>query len=334
MKLIKFTLPLALIFLSGCGKDTAEIERLRNEVAELKKEKEVPAQINGSIFIVTKGGENFKLGRVPVSLIDQSKWNQHVTTVLKKRGDQLDEIIRKKKEVLIQYEACVDQLKSIVVEASARFDPYTKLFLSLTKNPNYVFSLVDEAGQRIFVIERKYGFDGAEFRRTTSSLVDMYKVIQAARVRVLAEVKNIHANCDRLDEEFIRLNSLCDTIYLDCADDVFNSTAIDDVIAKTDANGLFNVSSPKDGDYVICAHSTRNVGGSEEKYYWASPISITANSRNSKITLSNDNVMSSLAPLNNESDVSGPDLNQFPEKGLIKFFDLLPTDYKIYEDER
>lgn len=63
-------------------------------------------------------------------------------------------------------------------------------------------------------------------------------------------------------------------------------------VVKSDSDGIFSVTVPTDGNYVIAAQGSRHVGDDVEKYYWLIDLSAVDLSEG-KLFLSNDNLTSS-----------------------------------------
>jgi hypothetical protein len=117
----------ANVLITGCGPSTRET-KLESELAELKKKNEAaqaePKEhvVKGDVFIVTKGGESFRLGLVAVSLLNEEVLVEH----LNKRRSEGSELASKLGKTLVQKEELLarqeKESRSLEAKSKATFD--------------------------------------------------------------------------------------------------------------------------------------------------------------------------------------------------------------------
>ena len=75
-------------FLVGCGPSQKEVE-LQSQLDELK-EKQSKIEIDGSVFIKTKGGESIKLSLIPIGVSTLDKYEQVRLSVLNEKNAEVE----------------------------------------------------------------------------------------------------------------------------------------------------------------------------------------------------------------------------------------------------
>ena len=225
-------------------------------------------EVSGSVFIVTQGGENIKLGLVQLRV-----YNHADIEVLAKP------ILDKYKGVLAdRYQALNAEL-----EAGSRIENQ--------RNENQ--RRVKENSARLvqWAEERRKTIDG-------SSTEDMNRLISELNQKQ-AELEPLAAMEKQLNEEYDAalkrtqhaleaVKSVKDECLYEIYEKLYmNLTAVTSV--KSDADGKFRFKVSRHGDYVLAANATRRAGKDEEKYYWL--LKLGEIQKSEELLVSNDNLL-------------------------------------------
>jgi len=158
MKNLITMLLLGMLFLASCQKQTdkkqleSEIEQLRPiaEKQSLKKELEEikNCTVDGSVFIVTRGGQNYKLGLVPIIITETEKMNEHLestfvdlesdfrkrTGIYNSMQSSLAQSLNDLKPILENYQTANEQFSAAVEALKHYADVYESLHKASIKN--------------------------------------------------------------------------------------------------------------------------------------------------------------------------------------------------------
>jgi hypothetical protein len=237
-------------------------------------EKSEKGTLSGQIFVATKGGENVKLGAVPVLLFARDALNAlrvKLSAFADAKSEQLQPDIaaaekeEKQAEVAKQHwKAAEEQARAEVEQAKA----------TVTRNQEMYRQGFATTGGVTSIIAAQTAVSYAESARITASEgVDRAgAAVNAARGKI-ESLSATNSYYHSLEFYFSHLRSPIQT-------------------AETDGDGKFTIQVPRKGDYVIVAQAQRVVWSETEKYYWIQPVSLEGE-RQRVLNLSNSNLISS-----------------------------------------
>ena len=297
-----------LIFAS-CGKKDdvaelkAELEKLKkqNEAVELeKKVAEIKGgRIKGSVFVVTKGGANFKLGLVGVGIADA----EHVKTYLAEASKAVSSSVREKKAA---YDRALMKFKT----ANSKFEVVADKY----RQSEVVYKQMQEALEEVAFggfndtnWEKKYGASDADYSKALVNFIAIDKIRATEGVKIaplFAKAEAAYDNARSLSYEIDRLTNAQQI-------GVVLSNFPADQVTKTDAEGAFSFTVDKGKSYVVFASGRREVGNSTEQYYWMVPVSLEVDQDSATVMLSNDNMVDDL--LSVVSLESGSSIRELPD---------------------
>ena len=256
--------------------------------------------INGQVFIVTKGGENFKLGLVKVFISDKSSVEEDV----KKFGQMMTEDLAKAKAGIDAETPGYLAAKDKYNQAKASYDNADQALqkaLSGRRSMLYGSNTVDgvdpSEASRIIKLDRALVAEGLKTESLYNDAVAKNKSLRSLLSYQHIYLKNAHT--------FITVYSSGESI-------------------KTDADGKFSLSVPAGNNYVIMASASRSVGDNNEEYNWIVDVDATKADHSLTVLLSNDNLVDSVPGLlltTKPSDSS--ELAELP----FDYFTTKPTSY-------
>ncbi len=232
---------LGILISNGCkgtGKGTADTE------------------LNGDIFIVTKGAQTFKLALVEVMAFNETDISPIIQSKVKIATSELDKISPQLETLKKEIGALEQETAQAVKEENERLRE---------KNSN----------ERVFIA----GVEGAGSTNNAKELENRYLAAKKKldELRNMAQVKKL-----QLDEILVKSNKMKEApFYMDGLPQPIQT-------AKTDADGKFSLKL-KPGKYALVASAHRQVINGEENYYWLVWASID-NKQSNRIMLSNDNL--------------------------------------------
>lgn len=226
-----------------------------------------PAIIDGSVFIVTNGGINYKLGLVEVQAI--------------KKVDALPLLESEQARINSTSKKLIEDIKTSKKEAD-------EIYAEIDENIKSVRRM-NESASSGGSIKREYG-DTPEILAVKEQLLQTrIRLLESAKVKAV----QIHSLKPEYNRQITKIQTMCAEL-----EEIFSGTAIIQSlpravsIGKTDADGRFRLTLPK-GQYILSAHATRQAGNNEiEQYSWFVELSIPLTSID-KIMLSNDNMSTS-----------------------------------------
>ncbi len=250
--------------------------------------------INGQVFIVTKGGENFKLGLVKIFIRDKNSVEEDV----KKYGENLNSKLAKGK-------ASIDAEMPGYLAAKGQYDE-AKIAYD-TANQALQKALSDH-GVMLFDSNRVDGVDPSE----ASRILKLDRALVAAGIKV-EPLYNDAVSKNKSIQDLLSYQR----IYLKNAD-TFISVYFSREAAKTDADGKFTLSVPAGNNYVIAASASRSVGDKTEEYNWIVDVDATKAVQSLTVLLSNDNLVDSVPGLAlNTKSVDFSELAELPSEYFI-----------------
>ena len=273
------------MILAGCGNDNTVI--------------------NGSIFIVTKGGMNFKLGLVPVTLISNEAIDQYLNS---------------------QFEQRLEEFKRDCQTITQKFNVSNEKYQQLW--PDYL------ATENIYKKKRKIleqyasiNYDSNTIRWTSSiesefdSALEDFLIIESMLTEKEIQLKPKYNECVNNKKQ---LQSLRDQTMAGISRGILT---LSEQTTKTDADGKFAFTVEQGKDYIIWATSQREVVGEKEFYFWFTTLNIPQGQKGEfQLMLSNDNLFESfLIPLSSCVDTylsNNPKINKEYELPDLNFKQL------------
>ena len=258
--------------------------------------------INGQVFIVTKGGANFKLGLVNVSIKDSESVEADKKTFAEFVNSELE---KAKKSI--------DAEMPGYLAAKARSDKaeseYDNAKQALQK------ALEDHGVSPYSDSDTVRGVDSSEAAR----IVSLDKAMVAAGIKVESFYKDAISRSESLTK------SLSNQRYwVDKGASSFISYFIGLKYTKTDADGKFSFSVPAGSNYVIMASASRSVGDQTERYDWIVQVNAAEATQGSPVLLGNDNLVDRVPGLQLDTNLVVPgELANLP----LKSFRTKPTSY-------
>ena len=210
--------------------------------------------LDGDIFIVTKGGENIKLGLVPVGLIPLTDIMQHL----------------QEKEAVASNE--ITRLEALIKATDAEVDAEERKAPEWAKEAEILFHAV-QARREIELLP----FNDKSFYAFNKALVDF--LVKVPNYAPRGWVDSIEKWSKLIRQ---RANYYSGEFYFESLPSSVRST-------KTNADGKFQIQVPGTGTYALAAVASRHVGDSVEAYHWLLQIDTVGESPR-KIMLSNDNL--------------------------------------------
>jgi hypothetical protein len=254
-------LPLvALLFVStaGCAKQEGEPTVNGSQDGEL----------SGEVFIVTKGAQNFKLGLVTVVVIPEADIQQFIehkrvttATLIKEQETALQaegDAIASSRKAIAEGEAAIPAAKKAAYAASLKY-------MEVVDWENPEIGKKEQQEQRMHEQEAK----------------DQQERVTARR----KELGKQQGNFERLQAA---------RNYLQSSEYYFLDMPAGITSAKTNADGLFMMTIPRQGRFALAAHASRQVMDATEQYYWLVWTSLDG-AATKRVMLSNDNLTTAVA---------------------------------------
>ena len=259
------------LFSSGCKKET---------------------EIEGQIFIVTKGRENIELGLVEVAIVDAPSFDAHHKAVLSELSEEyslaikeyrplevdLDDLGRKEWDT---YEKAGDLEEPFdeainLLESTARIDDETRSIINLgsASEKNYGWTAELESGGRYD--QDKYQEAVAKFEATRTPFL-------TATSEFLSVTKGYETKLDEIGTTVPNL-PFSEKALIRLLETLPAHTKV-----KTDSEGRFSVILESNTQHVFVAQAERDTGGETEVYYWTVHFDSGEN-KATKLFLSNDNM--------------------------------------------
>lgn len=321
----KFILILSIFTLLGCTpRPDPKVEALERELKELREkqkmtdianevEKAKTTKISGSVFIVTKGGTNYKLGLVTVKALPVDEWTTHIT-------DMFNSFVSRMETYNSSYQEEVENSNLARITADEKLAIYEKhkapYYLARTKLEQYgsIFDSLDQ-----FMPE--YGVNVVAAKNALVEFRDKYNVLALAGADYeTARVKVIQARSAALSTR-----QAAQQLYDTHIASIIEMAASLNVV-KTDADGRFELTLPRGMDYVLVATGSRAVGDDKEYYEWVVPINISEKQEHLNVMLSNDSLSESLEPYSSRIyNMIPEDLPDYPYISIISE----PKTYRV-----
>jgi hypothetical protein len=274
-------------------------------------------KIDGSIFIVTQGGENFKLGLVTVSIFDQQQVEPYLTkatTGLEKSLKELKEQQKTLQEKQDKAASIRDDLEQQDEKAKDLADKtLQKMGGDETKRPEFSASdevildsdksMLDSTVDDTTKSDYRKDMEGWERRKyEIAEMQTNWDLLKPTYLRQADEESQIFHRWQKASFEFggyfqslllitdavTNWPTLQPQIY-------FNNLPNPFAVAKTDADGKFSFQLPTKGEFVLVAQAQRQVADNVEKYFWLVRVHSDGKPE-MQVLLSNDNLITANSP--------------------------------------
>jgi hypothetical protein len=274
-------------------------------------------KIDGSIFIVTKGGENFKLGLVTVSIFDK----QQIEPLLTKATTDLEKTIKELRAQLVglnekqdkaasarnalrqQYENADDLadeiLKKIGGDSNTRPE-YTKMDEDALQSQIDHYNTAE--GDELKSIYRDEMEKTKEEKQKVLETETNWDTLRPDYLKQVDEKNRLHQAWQNASDES---DLYAQTIGIvtgriqnwqtEQPQIYFSNLPIPPSTAKTDADGKFSLQITKKGEFILVAQAQRQVSDNTEKYFWIIHVHPDGKPE-MQIMLSNDNLITANSP--------------------------------------
>ncbi|GAB3668128.1 hypothetical protein GCM10028791_43590 [Echinicola sediminis] len=238
-------------------------------------------KVEGQVFIVTNGGQNFPLGLVSIGFAKPNELATSLDSVLLDFDDQISDFEKslhdlKNKiegEYILKSTLWEDVEKEAKGKTLSSFADLSKDYALIDARPTYnqfrKFMELEEQTRDIDI--KLYGVSYLSKRFKLPTLNDYY-----AQKLKIDQLLQKHNEMDSLINEFKKGHSILPLLQPKFT------------VTKTNAQGDFSIEAEK-GDYIVFATASRLAGTSTEQYMWAEKISI--NGAKTDLFLSNDNLV-------------------------------------------
>lgn len=299
---------IAPIILVSCGKSDeteklrAELDRLKEEAEKQQLRKEVGAikecMLKGSVFIVTKGGTNFKLGLLPIVIADPDLIQEH----LKSTFEGLERV---SKEYRAKFDAknlaraeAVRALQPYLSKVGQATDALSLAHTHLEKHAN-VYAAFHRVDMRYGAVEADYQASAGEFQKA----LENYR--QAA-----AELKPHLEKATIAYENAASERRLIASLIDSHMDAVFRNLPSIETL-KTDADGEFQVKLPRGKAIIVAGRGQRSVGKENETYFWLNRVTLPDKDEFT-LLMSNDTLLDSIPVFSDKLFAIFPDQPEPP----------------------
>ena len=297
-----FLLP---VFLVGCGSSKREVElesqlkKIETELANTRKKEEVQAQkeieelkkqqskikINGTVFVKTKGGENFKLALIPIGVSTLEEYESACATVV----DNINGAIKSNAPTVKSNKAKYLELNLKYKSALAAYEP---IRLKDEAEMNRLEHFCLNSGGKYFMNQYRQRFSYFPPLGGSKTTAQKYAdTLNSFRKKTIEHWKS----CNLLYKELSGLKDnsydIVSSIMRKMDRRVRNAIKIlhnDTVQTRSDADGKFSLELDRKKDYVLTGYGERQAGGSTETYNWIVPLRISNEDKNIEVFFSND----------------------------------------------
>lgn len=258
-------------------------------------------KISGQIFIVTRGGENFKLGDVQILLIDKSQ----VVDFLQKQSIIIQNELDSRKRVLADAEKDFKKAQTEFNAFLISGHPATNAdLLEITKQLNEVLKQHKALERQWYSVDSQQSQATAQgWSARADALLNQEQVILDQEKQTGAEAESLMAKLDSV----VALHKAEETNKFETAKSnvafsrniLVNSPTAEDYFASfqptivqqtlSDADGKFSFTYLHDKPLTIYAYAERTILNGTEKYYWL--IDAPTNAKDIQVFLSNDKLV-------------------------------------------
>lgn len=302
-KLHLLTLFITTIVFTGCGPSEKELElekkleALMQAEQERLDEQEKQLKLNGSVFVVTRGGTNYKLGLTPVAAITKEDFERVESIAI----DAVNKFIIEKSPVYRKAVAEFTPIKNKLDLLEKQYDTAKKSLNSTIKS----YELAD--GISILILGGKisvYSRGDQAFARVILAKLNSEVAKINAIVEQYNEIRNQIADAENLmDQIASEAENQISTYQRSLATVAHGVTQTK---TKTNADGEFSLNLTRGMDFVLAAFADRSVGESSEEYNWLIPYTTPLIQGEDTLLISNDTMASDTSPVTSGLNVFEP----------------------------
>lgn len=224
-------------------------------------------QLSGQVFIVTKGQQTFKLALVQVFAVPEAIISKAITS----RAVDKSEIRRNLTPQLIEKKLALDHARAETEQERKVNDPValSQQVVDYCKNKD------------------RYGDEWLNCMQSSA-----YRELKSRSDEARAALKPYYERSNAAHNEYkaLAVEYMNQRDAFKFFDNIESDIASASIIVKTDADGNFNIETPRGKRIAIFARAKRQVMGDTEDYLWL--VWVTPTNAN-KIMLSNDNLIES-----------------------------------------
>ena len=300
-KLHLLTLFITTIVFTGCGPSEKELElekkleALMQAEQERLDEQEKQLKLNGSVFVVTRAGTNYKLGLTPVAAITKEDFEMVESIAI----DAVNKFIIEKSPAYRKAEAEFTPMKNKLDLLKKQYDTANKSLNSTIKSYelNVFKDGISILGKEISVYSRE---DEA-----------LARVILAEFNSEVAKINAIVEQYNEIRNQIADAGNLMDQIASEAKNQISTyqrslATVVVEVTqtkTKTNADGEFSLNLTRGMDFVLAAFADRSVEKRSEEYNWLIPYTTPLIQGEDTLLISNDTMASDTSPVTSGLDV-------------------------------
>jgi hypothetical protein len=267
-------------------------------------------RLSGQVFVATKGGENFKLAAVKVSLFARDAMDVLVAELKAFANAEIEQLrlateetgekhaeaeLQQAEAELQQAEAAVQQAQAIEQQAGAAVqqaeaieqqakaaEQQAKMTEKINwdayqKTPGSNEAQIAAEGAKGAAVTAKAAADAASqaLNAARQRVGPTQQGVGAAQQRVIAAQQGVRAAQQGVPEARQRDNDLLkQQAFYYSGSFYFSHLPSPIQTAETDVDGKFMIEVPRTGKFVIAVKGERSVEQKTEKYYWLEPVSL------------------------------------------------------------
>ena len=265
----------------AAAKKREEIQA-QKELKELKKQQS-KLEIGGTVFVKTKGGENFKLALIPIGVSTLEEYEAACATVLdgingaiESNAPTVKSNEAKYSELNLKYKSALTSYEPIRVKDNAETKRIEKI---CSENPKYFLTrynltvgCVWSRGGTKTTAQKYVNTLNASRRQTIEHFNSCQSIYQELRSLI-----GSHANMvsDIEGRWPSRIRAVIEILHRDA------------VQTRSDADGKFSLELDREKDYVLTGYGERKAGTSTETYNWIVPLNISKGDKDIEVFFSN-----------------------------------------------
>lgn len=297
-KLHLLTLFITTIVFTGCGPSEKELElekkleALMQAEQERLDEQEKQLKLNGSVFVVTKGGTNYKLGLTPVAAITKEDFERVESIAI----DAVNRFILDNSPAYRKALAEIKPLKDKLDLLSKQHDIADGNLDKLIKEKEFLGS---KSGIYIYNGTRNVSYYGSD----SSSQA----LARSIRAEINSEIAKLNAIAEQFKETKDQANDAknrMDRIANEAKNQISTyqrslatvALGVTQTKTKTNADGEFSLNLTRGMDFVLVAFADRSIGKSSEEYNWLIPYTTPLIQGEDTLLISNDTMASDTSP--------------------------------------
>jgi hypothetical protein len=241
-------------------------------------------EIEGNVFIVTKGGSNIKLGLIAVSFIPKDEFeikrNNAIQSINKYYNDNIGKF---------------SDLKNSYIKEKEKFEPLEKKFkANQLRLVEYITEAQGEKGVSIYdsLNEVHVNYGGSR-PYGNQVLSDINKIIDEMN-SIRNEMKPIYEKSEIVSAKLYEIKIISSRLIQKRVRGFTESLAKDAITIKSNADGDFKIKLDRYKDYFLSAYGERSIGKNIESYDWLKEVKSGFKNKHDSILLSNDSLIENI----------------------------------------